>query len=64
LLPALVARETVVEETVAELFGTLDSIVVRTETDAAGWARGRIAADQAHLNAGDVAAPRRLDGAA
>jgi hypothetical protein len=65
LLPVLVARESAVEESVTELFGTLDSVAVRTGADAAGWARGRIAADQAHLNAGDVAAPpRRLGGAA
>jgi hypothetical protein len=65
LLPALVARESVVDDSVADLFGTLDSVAVRTGTDAAGWARGRLAADQAHLNAGDVAAPlRRLGGAA
>ena len=63
LLPALVARESAVEESVTELFGTLAGVAVRTGSDAAGWARGRIAADQAHLNAGDVAAPpRRLGG--
>ena len=65
LLPVLVARESAVEESVAELFGTLESVAVRAGTDAAGWARGRIAADLARLNAGDVAAPsRRLGGAA
>ena len=64
LLPALVARESAVEDSVTELFGTLEGVAVRTGSDAAGWARGRIAADQAHLNAGDVAAPpRRLGGA-
>ena len=65
LLPALVARESAVEESVTELFGKLEGVAVRMGTDAAGWARGRIAADRAHLNAGDVGAPpRRLGGAA
>lgn len=65
LLPALVARESVVDDSVAELFGTLESVGVRGGTDGAGWARGRMAADQAHLTAGDVAAPRKqLGGAA
>ena len=64
LLPALVARESAVEESVTELFGTLEGVAVRTASDAAGWARGRIAADQAHLNAGDVAAPPRPLGGA
>ena len=65
LLPALVARGSVVEDSVTQLFGTLDSVAVRAGTDSAGWARGRIAADQAHLNGGDVtASPRRLGGAA
>lgn len=63
LLPALVERERVVEDSVTELFGTLESVAVRTASDAAGWARGRMAADRAHLNAGDVAAsPRRIGG--
>ena len=62
LLPALVARESAVEESVNELFGTLEGVAVRTGTDAAGWARGRIAADRAHLNAGDV--EHRRDGLA
>ena len=64
LLPALVARESAVEESMTELFGTLDSVAVRTAGDAVGWARGRFAADQAHLNAGDVAAPPRRLGRA
>ena len=65
VLPALVERESVVEDSVKELFGTLEGFAVRTGTDAAGWARGRIAADRAHLNAGDVEAPpKRLGGAA
>jgi uncharacterized protein DUF2786 len=62
LLPVLVARESVVEDCVTKLFGTLDSVAVRTGTDAAGWARGRIAADRAHLNSGDVG--HRRDGLA
>lgn len=65
LLPALVDRENAVEDSVTELFGTLEGVAVRAGTDAAGWARGRIAADLAHLTAGDVTAPlKRLGGAA
>ena len=65
LLPALIDRENAVEDTVKELFGTLESVAVRAGTDAAGWARGRIAADQAHLNSGEVAVPtKQLGGAA
>lgn len=65
LLPALVDRENAVEDSVTEQFGTLEGVAVRAGSDAAGWARGRIAADQAHLNAGDVSAPlKRLGGAA
>ena len=65
LLPALIDRENAVEATVTELFGTLEGVVVRAGTDAAGWVRGRIAADQAHLNSGEVAVPtKQLGGAA
>ncbi|HVE17931.1 MAG TPA: hypothetical protein VNB52_02550, partial [Ilumatobacteraceae bacterium] len=65
LLPALIERENAVEDTVMELFGTLEGVAVRAATDAVGWARGRIAADQAKLNAGEVAVPpKRLGGAA
>lgn len=65
LLPALVARENAVEDTVTELFGSLEGVAVRAGNDASGWARGRLAADHAHLNAGDVAAPlKQLGGAA
>jgi hypothetical protein len=65
LVPVLLAREGLVDDSVAELFGTLDSLAVRGTIDPAGWARGRLAADRAHLSAGDVAASSTpLDGAA
>jgi hypothetical protein len=64
LLPALVARASVVDDSVKQLFGTLDSVAVRAGADSAGWVRGRIAADQARLNAGDVIAPARRLGEA
>lgn len=64
LLPALIDRDNAVEDRVKELFGTLDSFAMRTGTDAVGWARGRMAADQAHLNGGEVAVPPRLLGGA
>jgi hypothetical protein len=65
LLPALIDRRNAVEDLVEELFGTLEGVAMRAGTDPVGWARGRIAADQAHLNAGEVAVPpRQLGGAA
>ncbi|MEY2583392.1 MAG: hypothetical protein QOE09_3241 [Ilumatobacteraceae bacterium] len=64
LLPALVARESLVEDSVTEMFGALEGVAVRTGSDAAGWARGRIAADQAHLNAGHVRTRSQVLGAA
>lgn len=61
LLPVLVSRDDAVRDTVAELFGSLASSVVRGGSDAAGWARGTLAADLAELNAGrlvDESGPR------
>lgn len=57
LLPALAARDGVVDEAVTEMFGALQCDVVRGGTDAVGWVRGRMAADQARLNVDDLDAP-------
>jgi hypothetical protein len=56
LLPVLASRDHAVQDTVAELFGALNSSAVRAGDDAAGWARGHLAADLATLNAADLAA--------
>ena len=56
LLPVLASRGDAVKDTVAELFGELRSEAVRAGSDAAGWARGELAADLAKLNAADLAA--------
>ncbi|MGH9272018.1 MAG: DUF2786 domain-containing protein [Ilumatobacteraceae bacterium] len=57
LLPALVARDHAVDDEVARQFAELSSSRVRGGRDAVGWARGTLAADLAHLNAGDLARP-------
>lgn len=54
LLPVLAARHRAVDDVVAELFGTLQSNVVRGGSDAAGWACGTMAADLAQLNFGNL----------
>jgi hypothetical protein len=54
LLPVLAARDDAVDDVVAEMFGELQSLAVRGGSDAAGWARGRFAADLAQLNFGDL----------
>ena len=56
LLPVLASRDDAVQDTVAELFGDLASLAVRGGSDAAGWARGELAADLAKLNAADLTA--------
>jgi hypothetical protein len=55
LLPVLAARDGAVDDVVAEVFGSLQTSVVRGGADAAGWARGTLAADLARLNLGDLA---------
>jgi hypothetical protein len=54
ILPVLAARSSVVDSTVAEMFGRLRSSAVRRGHDPAGWASGRMAADRARLNFGDL----------
>ena len=50
LLPVLASRDSAVEDEVAALFGRLVMSQVRGGSDAAGWARGTLAADLAELN--------------
>jgi hypothetical protein len=54
LLPVLAARSDAVDETIDELFGELRAAPVRRGTDGFGWTRGRMAADLAQLNFGDL----------
>lgn len=54
LLPVLAARDSVVDDAVADQFGELRSSPVRGASDAVGWARGRLAADRAQLAFGDL----------
>jgi hypothetical protein len=54
-LPALRARDEAVDDTVEDLFGgTLTKRPWRGGTDAAGWASGQVAADNARLTAADL----------
>lgn len=57
LLPVLASRDGAIDDEVAAQFGGLRSSSVRGGGDAAGWARGALAADLAKLNAGDLARP-------
>lgn len=57
LLPVLVARDHAVDDEVSRQFSQLRSSTVSGGRDAVGWARGMLAADRAHLNAGDLARP-------
>jgi hypothetical protein len=50
LLPVLASRDSAVEDEVATLFGNLVTMPIRGSGDAAGWARGTLAADLAELN--------------
>ena len=50
LLPVLASRDSAVEDEVAAMFGQLVMSSVRGGSDAAGWARGTLAADLAELN--------------
>lgn len=62
ILPVLRARSAVVDEVFAEMFGRNLSSMARRRYDPAGLASGRLAADRAQLNAGDLTAPRRAIG--
>jgi hypothetical protein len=56
-LPVLRSRTEAVDDFVAELFGELKTTSRYRHLDAAGWASGVTAADNAHLSAGEVAGP-------
>ena len=60
ILPVLAARSSVVDATVAEMFGELSRSRVKRGYDADGWASGRGAADRARLNTGGLPAPQRV----
>jgi hypothetical protein len=60
LLPVLASRDDAVQDFVAELLGPVRSSVVRGGSDAAGWARGRLAADLAKLTSGEITTDDRL----
>ncbi len=52
ILPVLASRGAVIDGTVDDLFGSLTTHRLRGGTDAAGWASGRFAADNAQLGGG------------
>jgi len=54
LLPVLAARDDAVDDAIQELFGELRPDIVRGGSDAAGWVRGKLAADLAKLNLADL----------
>lgn len=56
-LPVLRSRSEAVDEFIADRFGDLVSRRGRRSFDAAGWASGRAAADEAHLNAAHLDSP-------
>jgi hypothetical protein len=53
-LPVLRSQRDAVEEFMSERFGELQTGGVRGGYDSAGWASGRMAADQARLSSGDL----------
>ena len=57
ILPVLAARSSIVDATVGQIFPNLSSMRSRAGVDPAGWASGRMAADRAKLNAGDLTKP-------
>ena len=58
LLPVLAGRSARVDRAVEEMFGVLHSSPSRARIDGDGWASGRMAADRAQLNRGDLGASR------
>jgi hypothetical protein len=55
-LPVLRSRTEAVDDFVTELFGELQTTSIHRSVDAAGWASGTVAADNARLSAGEVGA--------
>jgi hypothetical protein len=62
ILPVLAARSSIVDATVGEIFPKLGTMRSRAGVDPAGWASGRMAADRAKLNSGDLTKPTRAIG--
>jgi Protein of unknown function (DUF2786) len=58
-LPVLIERSALVDTAVTDLFGKLRSKTSRRRLDGEGWVSGRMAADRAKLNAGDLAPSRK-----
>lgn len=56
-LPVLRDRSEAIDDFVTDRFGELASAPVRRQFDAAGWASGTVAADNARLSTGEFAAP-------
>ena len=56
-LPVLRSRSAAVDDYISDRFGTLASSSVRRGYDAAGWASGTVAADNAQLSWGEFAEP-------
>ncbi len=54
LLPVLAARDDIVDEAFDAMFDRIVTTPVRGQSDAFGWARGAMAADQAKLAFGDL----------
>jgi hypothetical protein len=59
IVPLLNARRAEIDAAVTEMFGPLKSTRSRRTFDGAGWANGRLAADRARLNSGDLAPARK-----
>jgi hypothetical protein len=59
IVPVLAARQAAIDAAVSEMFGPLQRSTSRRSLDGAGWAGGRLAADRARLNAGDLASSRK-----
>jgi hypothetical protein len=57
ILPVLAERSAIVDAKVREIFPRLRSMRSRAGLDPAGWASGRVAADRARLNSGDLRTP-------
>jgi len=59
IFPVLAHRSAQVEARIDELFPRLGTFRSRAMVDPEGWASGRMAADRAQLNAGDLTRPKR-----
>jgi len=57
-LPMLRSQSEAIDEFMAERFGEMTSAPLRGGHDAAGWASGEVAVDNARLNAGHLTPQR------